>query len=141
MVELLSESKDYIHLQLGKLGRLPPPLPLKIPDYPVAEANYVDAKGLPMTMEEKNAEVLKLREDLMLIDYEVEKVDSSAVVLRLLFTEPETISARESQTDVLWITLNLQEFQSKDGAVIPNRSQLKKDLPAQLDLETARMIE
>lgn len=63
------------------------------------------------------------------------------MTFRLKFADPSKISAKDGSTDTLFITFDLAAFKTVSGKFIPNGSQIKRNLPAQMAVETAETYE
>ena len=60
---------------------------------------------------------------------------------RVLFQDPSLISAEDGSTDTLFISMDLASFKATDGRYIPDGSQIKRNLPAQMSVDTAETYE
>ena len=76
-----------------------------------------------------------------LVTWEALQVTERSLTFRVLFSDPTLISANEGSIDVLFISLNLAAYKGIDGRFIPDNSQIRRNLPAQMTLETAETYE
>ena len=84
----------------------------------------------------------KERSDLQdVVDWEANFVSDRLLIFRVLFKDPSKISASESTTNTLIVTMDLAAFESLEGKFIPDGSQIKRNLPAQMPVETAETYE
>ena len=76
-----------------------------------------------------------------IVPWEALSVTEYSLTVRVLFPDPTKISAEEDSTNTLFITLDLASYKAIDGRYIPNGSQIQRNLPAQMTLETAETYE
>lgn len=76
-----------------------------------------------------------------IVKWEALSVKERILTFRLLFDDASKISSEEGKVDTLCVTLDLAAFKSVDGKYIPDGSQIKRNLPAQMPVDTAETYE
>lgn len=142
MVSQLNTLKEaLIVMQVVTEGSLPEP----IPSYPVnSPTDQIDpATDKVMTLDQQNKERAEERAAFPdVVDWEALSVTDRSLTFRVLFANPLIISADEGMTDTLFVTINLAAFKSLEGNIyIPDGSQIKRNLPAQMSVDTAETYE
>ena len=67
-------------------------------------------------------------------------VSETHIEFRMIFPEPDQVSLSKT-TDTVHVTLNISVLKTSEGEYIPDGSQLSRELPLQVDNESAESIE
>jgi len=84
---------------------------------------------------------LVTRKELGLVNWEALSSTSRSFTLRMHFDDANSVSAEEGSTDTLKVTLDIEQFTTATGGFVPKRSNIERELPAQVPVPEAETYE